>query len=211
MSKSYAEAILLNLALMLSTNEIEGLSGEEVLQKAGFNGFDDFVNAMAVVAKKPSILMKRDVSDIWINNYCPNVLRAWNGNMDAQFVLDAYSCVMYILSYISKAEHELGELLKQARAQMQQEQGNTDLKKQMKQLGSVYLDNREVSVQEAVVRATGLPLKQCSRNTVFVATDQNPLRMSKPLIQIKIAATPDKDSDDKWMISLYDRQTIATY
>ena len=82
--------------------------------------------------------------------------------MDIQFVLDAYSCVMYILSCISKAECELSELLEEARSQIQQEETNSDLKKQMRQLCSVYLHSRELSVQESVVRATVLPLKDCS-------------------------------------------------
>ncbi|KAL1268867.1 hypothetical protein QQF64_034230 [Cirrhinus molitorella] len=32
--------------------------------------------------------------------------------MDIQFVLDSYSCIMYMLSYISKLEHEMSDFLK---------------------------------------------------------------------------------------------------
>lgn len=58
--------------------------------------------------------------------------------MDIQFVFDAYSCVVYIVSYIPKAEREIGLLLDQAQREAQ-EDGNTDAKSAMKKLGSVYL------------------------------------------------------------------------
>ena len=31
--------------------------------------------------------------------------------MDIQYVVDAYACIVYIISYISKAEREMGMLL----------------------------------------------------------------------------------------------------
>lgn len=35
--------------------------------------------------------------------------------MDIQFVLDPFSCIVYIVSYISKSEREMGMLLKQTK------------------------------------------------------------------------------------------------
>ena len=43
--------------------------------------------------------------------------------MDIQYVINAYACVMYIASYVLKAEKGMGELLKQAAKEIQQ--GNT--------------------------------------------------------------------------------------
>ena len=43
--------------------------------------------------------------------------------MDIQYVINAYACVMYIASYVLKAEKGMGELLKQAAKELQQ--GNT--------------------------------------------------------------------------------------
>ena len=37
---------------------------------------------------------------------------AWQANMDIQFVLNAYACIMYVASYIMKTERSMGELLK---------------------------------------------------------------------------------------------------
>jgi hypothetical protein len=75
----------------------------------------------------------------------------------------------------------------------------------MKQLGFVYFQKREVSVQEAVVRACGLPLKNSSRDTVFIPTDEDCTRLSKPLSLINSQAALNKDDEDVWMCSIYDR------
>ena len=57
--------------------------------------------------------------------------------MDIQYVVNAYACVMYIMSYVLKAEKGMGELLKQAAREM--EQGNA--RQQLNKLGSVFLTN----------------------------------------------------------------------
>ena len=36
---------------------------------------------------------------------------AWQANMDLQYVVNAYACVMYVASYIMKNERAMGELL----------------------------------------------------------------------------------------------------
>ncbi len=57
---------------------------------------------------------KRSPKDVWVNQYNKHLLRAWQGNMDIQYVTDAYSVVVYIISYITKAEQEMGLLLQRA-------------------------------------------------------------------------------------------------
>ena len=43
-----------------------------------------------------SIVTKRKISESWINTYNPDVIRVWKANMDLQYILDPYACVMYI-------------------------------------------------------------------------------------------------------------------
>ena len=61
----------------------------------------------------------------------------------------------------------MGELLKQ----VSKESCADDIQSQLRQLGSVFLDHREVSAQEAVYRILSLPLKQLSRKVLFINTD----------------------------------------
>ena len=85
------------------------------------------------------MVLKREPSECFINNYNPSV--QWQANMDIQFVLNAYACIMYVASYIMKTERSMGELLKRVAAQY---------KSQLRKVGSAFLTHREVSAQEAV-------------------------------------------------------------
>ena len=84
----------------------------DLLRKAGIS-LDAYVQALKMCSKGNSIVMKRSPSECWINNYNHDVLRAWKDNMDIQFILDHYACVMYIASYMLKSEKGMSELLRQ--------------------------------------------------------------------------------------------------
>ena len=55
----------------------------------------DYTQALEVSSKGNVVVLK-------VNNYNPSVMLAWQANMDIQFVLNAYACVMYVASYIMK-------------------------------------------------------------------------------------------------------------
>ena len=65
---------------------------------------------------------------------------------------------MYIDSYMLKSEKGMSELLRQVSRECRGE----DIKVQLRQLKSVFLNHCEVSAQEAVYRILSLPLKQLS-------------------------------------------------
>ena len=76
----------------------------------------------------------REPSKCCINNYNGPVMLAWQANMDLQYVLNAYACVMYVASYIMKTDRAMGELLKRVTA----ESRNEELKAQLKKVGSAF-------------------------------------------------------------------------
>ena len=73
--------------------------------------------------------MQRKPSECWINTYNPNVIRVWRANMDLQYILDPYACVMYIASYMLKSERSMGELLKQVSKECNGEQIRSQLRR----------------------------------------------------------------------------------
>ncbi|XP_076120789.1 uncharacterized protein LOC143101377 [Alosa pseudoharengus] len=164
-----------------------------------------FERAYNKSSKKKSIVLKRNPSDIWVNQYNKELLRAWQGNMDIQYVTDAFSVVVYILSYITKAEQEMGLLLQHA--QNEAMNGNLNAKAAFKQLGTVYLHNREVSAQEAVYRLTRMHLKECSRDVQFIPVGESPVRMSFPLHVLKAKAQLQQSDDERsiWMTNVVER------
>jgi len=147
-------------------------------------------------------MLRRKPSDIWINQYNPDLLKCWNANMDIQYITDAYSCVMYIISYISKAEREMGVVLENVRKEAAE--GNCDAQQAMKKIGGAYFRQREVSAQEAAYRVCGLHLNEASRKVQFVPVGDNQVRMSLPLNVIKMKAN-QLDDLNIWMPSLYDK------
>ena len=49
--------------------------------------------------KRDTLLLKRTPAEIRINSYNSDLLKAWQANMDIQYILDPYACAVYILSY----------------------------------------------------------------------------------------------------------------
>ncbi|XP_071486145.1 uncharacterized protein [Diadema antillarum] len=161
----------------------------------------EFEDAYNAVATKEDIVMRRDPKDIWVNQYNPFLLKAWNANMDLQYITNEYACVVYVVSYMSKAEREMSLLLKNAETEMKE--GNEDARKSMKEIGHVYMQNREVSAQESVYRVCSLRLKECSRKVEFIPVGPNPVRMSLPLSVIQ--SRRDDDDRSPWMPNRIDK------
>ncbi|XP_076836836.1 uncharacterized protein LOC143482374 [Brachyhypopomus gauderio] len=203
MEHDLADSILKNVRTALLNTEANFQSADDLFASLGINQ-ETFEAAYQTISKKNSVVLKRKPCDAWVNQYNRYLLNAWNANMDIQFVIDAYSCIVYIISYISKAEREMGLLLSHAQKEAAQ-QGNLDAKQALRKLGSVFLHNREVSAQESVYRLTNMKLKEASRKVQFVPTC-DAIRMSLPLnvIQRK-AECLDEDSENIWMNSITDR------
>ena len=142
------------------------MSLADLLDKADVSE-TDYVEALENSCTGNVVVFKRELSESCINNYNPAVLLAWQANMDIQFVLNAYACVMYVASYIMKTERAMVELLKQVAAEARTD----ELKTQLRKVGSAFLTHREVSAQEAVYRLLSLPMKQLNRCVVFVNTN----------------------------------------
>ena len=74
----------------------------------------NYLLAVQSSLKTPTIFLKRKPNELRINNYNAACLSAWRANMDIQFVLDVYACAIYIVSYISKSQKGMSELLRTA-------------------------------------------------------------------------------------------------
>ena len=89
----------------------------DVLSKAEVD-YDEYVKALKFTNSGTVIVIKREPIEKNINNYNPNVMLAWQANMDIQFVLNAYACVMYVASYMMKTDRAMGVLLKEVAAEV---------------------------------------------------------------------------------------------
>ncbi|XP_055081793.1 uncharacterized protein LOC129456714 [Periophthalmus magnuspinnatus] len=183
-------------ALLDKDNPITSI--QQLFQNVGITQ-EVWEKALKCVEKRMQIVLQRDVNEIWINPYNPLLLKCWNANMDIQYVVDVYACIVYIISYMSKSEREMGLLLKQTH-QEATKQGNADAKEAMKKIGQAYLHNRDVSAQEAVYRISQMHLKECSRKVVFIPTGDTIFKLTKPLNELKKSG-----NNDIWMTGFVDR------
>ncbi|XP_029954136.1 uncharacterized protein LOC115393324 isoform X3 [Salarias fasciatus] len=203
MKKEVAKEILASVSKAI--REEEPFDSVEELFASQHINQDIFETAYRRLEKKTKVVYRRGLKEVWVNQYSKKLLKCWNANMDLSFVTDAYAVIVYIISYITKAEREIGLLLNNAQKEASKE-GNLSAREALKKLGSVYLHNRDVCAQEAVYRLTNMHLKECSRKVVFVPTGDNIVRMSLPLHVLKErASSHDLSSDDMWMTSIVDR------
>ena len=91
--------------------------------------------------------MKRKPNACFINSYFVEGLQAWKTNTDIQPVFNII-CVTCMCAYLSKAEDETSEPMKQA-AKEESVSGESNLEK-MRAVARAYSMKRECSVQEAV-------------------------------------------------------------
>nr|XP_054591529.1 uncharacterized protein LOC129155826 [Nothobranchius furzeri] len=204
MDKEVASAILTKVKTAISSEDCPYNSVEGLFQGLGISQ-ELFEMAYKRFSRNTHVVLKREVNEIWINQYSKLLLKAWNANLDIQYCVDAYACCVYIISYMSKSEREIGLLLANSQREAAKD-GNLSAKEALKSLGNVYLHNRDVCAQEAVYRLTNMHLKECSRKVVFVPTGDNIVKMSLPISVLRQkAASQDLTSDDMWMTGLVDR------
>ena len=68
---------------------------DDILKKAKVTK-EDYYEALRTSKTGKIIILKRTVNELWVNNYNPEWIQAWNGNMDIQLCLDFYAIVTYI-------------------------------------------------------------------------------------------------------------------
>lgn len=113
--------------------------------------------------------------------------------MDIQIIFDPYSCAMYRVTYIAKSQRGMSNLLYLAAKEARE--GNLEIRKQVRSICHKFLTHVEVSAQEAVYFILQLPLKNASRDVVFVNTSPENDRVVMLKSQKMIDNLPDESTD----------------
>ena len=151
----------------------------------------DYKEAISTTTSGNVVVLKREPKDCNVNNYNAHVLKAWQANMDIQYVLNPYACVMYVASYMTKTEKSMGELLRQAAT----EERTAQLSQQLRKVGTSFLTHREVSAQEAAYRLLSMPMKQLTREVVFIDTSVKSERITVMKSSKFLNELDDNDTD----------------
>ena len=74
----------------------------------------EYLDLLRITEKGKVLILKRECKERYINNYNPEMITAWNANMDLQLVVHPYSVVAYIASYMNKEEKQTTPFLREA-------------------------------------------------------------------------------------------------
>ena len=172
---------------------------DSILEKAAISR-DVYMNALKVSHCGCSVILKRDPCDVNINGCNHEILCLWGANIDFQFVLDEYSTVMYICSYMMKSEKAMGEVLKS----VARECHSDPIDQQLKKIGKAFVGHRVVSAPEAAMWILSMWLMKKSRKVIFVDSNVHDDRISLPKNN-KTLGDMDEDEENVYMTSIHDR------
>ena len=153
-----------------------------MLEMAGNISYDDYIMAIKKTRKHGStVLLKRDIDEIYVNNYNPEWAEAWNANHDLQPVLDFFAAITYITDYWAKPDEGITQHLREAATALKSE---PDQQKRCQQMANIFMTHRQMGEAEAYYKIfPNLTLKYSNVDTIFIPTDKKELR-SKFLMKL---------------------------
>lgn len=150
----------------LKEEELAETDLDELLKKAEVS-HSHYYKALEVSQTGACVILKRRVCEANINNYNPEWLKNWDGNMDLQVCLDFFAITTYITDYYTKSESAMAAELKAAFKRC----AGMERKAQMKYLVETFLRTRQMGESEAFYRILPqLHLSESDIKCVFVST-----------------------------------------
>ena len=138
---------------------------QQILQESEITE-TDYYTSLKYFSSGTSIILKRKVTEIYINNYNEEWLQAWNANLDIQVCLDYFSVLTYITDYCNKNDAGTTEHLQKISKQCTK----TDIKDKMHTLTQAFLSHRQIGESEAIYRIIpSLNLTKSNIKCVFLA------------------------------------------
>ncbi len=176
------------------------LSFAQFLSELGLS-YTEYILVVRSTLKRTKVFYHREVSAARINPYNTEVLSMMRANMDIQFVLDPYSCAHYMLDYVSKGQRGMSALLSRTISELNQ--GNADIRNRLKTICNMYLNNTEISAQEAIYHLLGMQLSRSSRSTAYI--DVNPSEeRTKVLKSLEQMRQLDSESTEIYLDNMVD-------
>ena len=154
---------------------------------------ENYILALRHIIKRNTLFLKRLPSEIRINNYNTELLKAWRANIDMQYVLDPYACATYILSYITKGQRGMSRLLEKATEEVKT--GNKDNAQRVRHIGNKFLNAVEISAQEAAYLVLQMPMRRSTLDFLFINTSHPDERAFLLKKLDKIKELPDNSCD----------------
>ena len=141
---------------------------EKFLQeRCGITDIDYYHELLQISVSGKTVILKRKVSEVFVNNYNKVFLKHWNANTDIQLCLDSFAVVTYITDYLTKSDRNVTEALVRALKSHKHE----DKFGLLNHLKSIYFLSKQTCISEATYRLIpGLDMKGSTRACLFVAS-----------------------------------------
>ena len=119
--------------------------------------------------KGSEVLLRRDIDEIFVNNFNAEWMVSWDANHDVSPVYDYYGTITYITDYFTKDSTGLTDVLKTAVKQLRDD---IDMREKCNKLADIFLTHRQVGEMEVLYKLlANMNLVYSSVATVFVPTD----------------------------------------
>ena len=110
--------------------------------------YNDYLEALSMSKSAYGVVFARDIDELNINPYNIEWIRAWDGNMDIQPVLDFFAVITYVTDYYSKDDTGTMEIMKKVMDNSEKK----DLQERMRQVANTFLTHRQMGEAEAVYK-----------------------------------------------------------
>ena len=197
----------INKFVQLKHKSKEMIKFDEILKELNIT-YELYILALRTTINKKKVFLKRELSEIFINNYMKDLIDVWKANHDIQYVLDPYSCIVYICDYLMKNNKGMSKLLEAAAKEAKE--GNMDLKQSVRHIGNKFLNCTEMSEQECAYSLLELPITQSSIKIEFINTSEinDRVFIAKPDYILK---KMDPESEDIKQENSVDRYASRPY
>ena len=130
--------------------------------------YKTYLDCIKTSILRTTVFLRRRSMEIMTNNYNKDIIMRHRGNMDIQFITDPYGVIVYLTSYMMKANHKMSKILDMAAQEV--EKGHKTLQQKLHHIASKFQNCSEISVQECVYFLLGIPVSNSSRDCIFIMT-----------------------------------------
>ena len=163
---------------------LEDVTLDDILDQAGVSKLS-YNKALSISVKGTCVVLKRRPSEMNINNYNPEWIKAWNGNMDLQVCLDSFAVSTYITDYYTKDESGTTKFLMEAAKECR----GKERSEQLHYMVNTFLTHRQMGESEAHYRMLPhMHLSESNIGCVFLASGE-PQDRSRIVYRVR---EPDK-------------------
>ena len=147
------------LILLLGKAKIEGEKSSDKLR--------NYEKALSIAPKRYSVVVKRDIDEIYVNLYNPEWIICWDGNIDIQPCLDYFGVITYITDYYMKDDSGTLKFIKEV---LDKDPGAT-IKTKLNLVKNTFLTHRQIGESEAYYKLfQHLHLSHSNISAVFAPT-----------------------------------------